>query len=104
MSAPKHDPLGEPPLRLTYRTMRTIDVISGQRGLSNSQLSERVGIVDQGQISKLLARLARRGLIENTGHGHGGPGAGNAWQLTAEGELFKRRIDASLSFDGARSD
>lgn len=104
MSAPQHDPPDETPLRLTYRTMRTIEVIGGQPGLSNSQLSERVGIVDQGQISKLLARLARRGLIENTGDGHGGPGAGNAWQLTAEGELFKRRIDASLSFDGAQGD
>jgi DNA-binding PadR family transcriptional regulator len=48
-------------------------------------------VADQGQISKLLARLERLGLIENTGEGQ--PiGEPNAWRLTSRGEEI---LDAS---------
>jgi hypothetical protein len=41
-------------------------------------------MTDQGQISKLLARLDRFGLIENTSEGHI-RGEANAWALTQTG-------------------
>lgn len=92
----KRDWVEDVSVRLTYRTMCTLAVIAAQRGLSNSEISARVGISDQGQISKLLARLARHGLIENTGAGRP-RGMSNAWRLTRDGEQLERRISMSLS-------
>jgi AcrR family transcriptional regulator len=79
-SNPLHD-LG---MRLTYRTMRVLMAIATEPGSSNRILAEAAGIADQGQVSKLLARLRRAGLVENTGASteHGGP---NAWTLTDRG-------------------
>jgi len=97
--APASDPLSTLNMRLTYRTARTLEVIAVMPAASNAELSAHVGITDQGQISKLLARLARLGLIENTGAGQP-HGAANAWHLTPRGtelELAIRRRS-----DGAR--
>jgi AcrR family transcriptional regulator len=95
--APLGTPLRGLKMRLTYRTARTLEVIAVMPGASNAELSAQVGITDQGQISKLLARLAGLGLIENTGAGQ--PfGAANAWQLTATGE----ELEAAISRTGAR--
>ncbi len=78
------DVLAGLPMRLTYRTARALESISGRSGISNRQVGELAGIADQGQISKLLARLERLGLIENTGEGHA-RGERNAWTLTPTG-------------------
>ena len=58
----------------------------GERGVgpSNLEVARAAGVKDQGQISKLLARLQAHGLLENTGGGY--PAAGNAWRLTSRGE------------------
>jgi hypothetical protein len=76
-------------MRLTYRTIRVLNAIATEPGLSNARVSERAGVTDQGQISKLLSRLAGLQLIENTGQGQRG-GAANAWQLTDRGEAIER--------------
>ncbi len=83
------DPLAGLNMRLTYRTVRVLVVIGGRPGASNREIAQRSGIADQGQISKLLARLARLGLAQNTGDGQekGGP---NAWYLTPRGERVER--------------
>jgi AcrR family transcriptional regulator len=78
-------------MRLTYRTARTLEVIAILPGASNAELSARVGISDQGQMSKLLARLARLGLIENRGAGQP-HGAANAWHLTDSGKELESAI------------
>ena len=83
------DPLAGLNMRLTYRTVRVLTVIAARPGTSNREIAERSGIVDQGQISKLLARLARLSLIENFGGGHE-RGAANAWRLTARGAQVER--------------
>jgi DNA-binding MarR family transcriptional regulator len=58
------------------------------RARGNRELGEHAGITDEGQISKLLARLEGHGLLQNTGgHTHGLP---NAWQLTPRGEEILR--------------
>lgn len=71
--------------RLTYRTARVLGAIADYPGASNREVAERAGIVDQGQISKLLARLEARGLIAKIGEGRT-RGAPNAWRLTEHGE------------------
>jgi AcrR family transcriptional regulator len=78
------DPLRELGTRLTYRTVRVLLAVAATPGGSNRQVADESGIADQGQISKLLARLHGLGLIENTGAGHV-RGAPNAWVLTDRG-------------------
>jgi AcrR family transcriptional regulator/DNA-binding MarR family transcriptional regulator len=87
------DPLRDIPMRLTYRTMRVLEVLAEHPGLSNRRVGERAGIPDQGQISKLLARLERIGLLNNTGQGHV-KGEANAWRLTARGKQVTQTIRA----------
>jgi AcrR family transcriptional regulator len=78
-------------MRLTYRTLRVLTVIAAQPGLSNRQIGERAGIRDQGQISKMLTRLARLEMTENTGKCQVS-GAANAWRLTAKGESIESKL------------
>jgi AcrR family transcriptional regulator len=75
-----------PVVRLTYRTARVLRAIGDYPGASNREVAERAGIVDQGQVSKLLSRLESRELIVKIG-GSRARGAPNAWQLTEQGEL-----------------
>jgi AcrR family transcriptional regulator/DNA-binding MarR family transcriptional regulator len=90
-SSADHDPLEGIPMRLTYRTARVLEAISEKPGVSNRAAGDLAGVSDQGQISKLLARLGRLGLIENTGKGHA-RGERNAWGLTPLG----RQVALSL--------
>ena len=78
------DPLRELRMRLTYRTVRVLLAVAATPGGSNRQVADESGIGDQGQISKLLARLHGLGLIENTG-APAMRGAPNAWILTDRG-------------------
>jgi AcrR family transcriptional regulator len=89
------DPLQGLPMRFTYRTMRVLVAVAelGGRGSypSNRMVGESAGIGDQGQASKLLARLHKLGLIENQG-GDPARGEPNAWALTATGKQIHNTI------------
>jgi len=85
------DPLKHAGLRLTYRTARVLVVLAEHPGASNRQVGDASDIADQGQISKLLSRLARAGLIENAGLGRG-LGAANEWRLTSNGRQLAEGI------------
>jgi AcrR family transcriptional regulator len=87
--AHSRDPMAGLTMRLTYRTVRVLVVIGEHPGASNREIAERSGVADQGQISKLLARLARLELVENTGDGQE-KGASNAWHLTPRGARVER--------------
>jgi TetR/AcrR family transcriptional regulator len=87
------DPLGGLTMRLTYRTARVLEGVGEHPGASNRQVSDYAGITDPGQVSKLLRRLERLGLLTNTGAGHL-KGEPNAWTLTAKGEQLARNIRA----------
>ncbi len=87
----RRDPLGEVRMRLTFRTAQVLECIAGEPGISNRLVSERAGVSDQGQISKLLARLERLGLAVNGGNGHA-RGEANAWTLTALGREVAQRV------------
>ncbi len=78
-------------MRLTYRTVQVLVATGVQPGSSNRRIGEAAGMSDPGQISKLLARLQRLGLIENTGAGHA-RGEPNAWRLTARGQTVNEAI------------
>jgi AcrR family transcriptional regulator len=70
--------------RPTHRTQMVLAAVAGHPGASNREVSDRARVSDQGQISKLLARLEGIGLLQNTGgHTQGVP---NAWELTPRGE------------------
>ena len=85
------DPLGEIPMRLTYRTARVLQAAAEYPGASNRRIGEQAGIPDQGQVSKLLARLKGLGLLANTGVGPV-KGEPNAWRLTELGERITQHL------------
>jgi AcrR family transcriptional regulator/DNA-binding MarR family transcriptional regulator len=91
------DPLRGIPMRLTYRTARVLEVVAEHPGVSNRLVAEHAGISDQGQVSKLLARLERLGLLQNTGEGHS-RGEANAWTLTVTGRRVAQRIGMSARY------
>jgi AcrR family transcriptional regulator len=93
---PPGDPLEGLQMRMTYRTARVLEGIAEHPGASNRMVSEYAGIQDQGQVSKLLARLHRLGLLSNTGHGHI-KGEPNAWVLTLKGEQVAQNISLHAS-------
>jgi hypothetical protein len=81
------NPLAGVPVRWTYRTARVLEAVAEHPGASNRVIGQAAETSDQGQISKLLARLEKLGLIENTsGNGHRPTGEPNAWCLTARGD------------------
>ncbi len=96
VSVREEDPLSEVPMRLTYRTARVLQTAAQHPGISNRRLGEGAGIADQGQVSKLLARLQLLGLLANTGEGQA-RGERNAWKLTRLGE----RVIEQLSLNTA---
>ncbi len=95
-SPPRSNPLRELDMRLTYRTVLVLVSIAEHPGASNRRIGEHAGVHDQGQISKLLGRLHKLGLIDNAGEGHtrGGP---NEWTLTAQGQDVQRAIGARIA-------
>jgi AcrR family transcriptional regulator len=86
-----HEALEGIEMRVTYRTLRVLATIADHPGASNRQIADNAGVTDQGQISKLLARLERLELIHNGGEGqpHGEP---NAWTLTPRGTQISHGI------------
>ena len=77
-------------MRITYRSLRVLAAIVASPGISNRKVAEAAGVRDAGQISKLLARLERRGLIRNIRSGRLA-GRSNAWTVTSRGQHFDIR-------------
>jgi AcrR family transcriptional regulator len=86
-----HDPLAGLNIRLTYRTVRVLMIVAEHPGASNREIADGSGIVDQGQISKLLTRLERLKVVKNEGDG-AEKGAPNAWHLTRRGAELERSV------------
>jgi DNA-binding MarR family transcriptional regulator len=88
-------------MRVTYRTLRVLGAIAERSGASNRVVGELADVHDQGQISKLLLRLERLGLVENTATGgHRPTGEPNAWRLTPRGVKVERALRADDGNDG----
>ncbi len=86
----ERDPLHGVSMRFTYRTACVLEAVAAEPGLSNRGVGNAAGIPDQGQVSKLLARLEGYGLMKKTAPFR--KGASNAWELTAEGEQVARVV------------
>jgi len=80
--------LGDRGARLNHRVVSVLKLIADEPGHSNNEIALHEGIQGKGHASRLLARLARFGLIENTRT----TGRENAWQLTASGRELERTI------------
>ena len=78
------NPLKDLDMRLTYRTVRVLAAVATSPGSSNRVVGDAAGIGDQGQVSKLLTRLERLGLVENTRAGSPKPTT-NSWALSKRG-------------------
>jgi hypothetical protein len=63
---------------------------------SNREIAAAIGMADDGQVSKLLARMADLGLVVNRTQAinHGGA---NAWQVTADGARAVSALKESLA-------
>jgi len=72
------------PIRVTHRTTLVLRAIAQAPYSNNREVAQAAGLADEGQTSKLLARLERRGVIENVGVG-AARGEPNAWLLTSSG-------------------
>ncbi len=89
---------GERPVRATYRTACVLRAIAAAPRSSNRAVAQAAGLTDEGQTSKLLGRLERRGVIENVGLGaaYGEP---NQWLLTAYGQSIVNAIGHGFALD-----
>lgn len=58
---------------------------------SNRDIGDRVGIAHRGQLSTLLEKLARMGLLVKT---QGQPGQANSWRASAEGRQVACRLQS----------
>jgi AcrR family transcriptional regulator len=94
--APVANPLRDLEMRLTYRTVRVLMSVADHPGSSNRAVGLAAGMQDQGQTSKLLTRLTRLGLIENTGAGRV-RGAPNEWMLTRKGIEVEQAVRVPIS-------
>jgi AcrR family transcriptional regulator len=90
--------LNDLPMRVTYRTMCVLSAIASKPGASNARIGQAAGITDQGQMSKLLHRLEKLGLILNGGAGQA-RGMSNAWTLTPTGVQVERAMSRSRNVE-----
>jgi AcrR family transcriptional regulator/DNA-binding MarR family transcriptional regulator len=83
--------------RLTARTQMALAAVAGRPGLNNREVSEVIGLADQGQVSRMMKRLQEQGLVEN----RPAPAKrlARAWRLTADGEAV---VDEHLPLRQAR--
>ncbi len=88
------DPFKDLSIRFTYRTARVLATIAANAGASNRFVANSSGVSDDGQMSRLLTRLERAGLIENGGEGRV-KGEANAWTLTQRGEAVQTALTGS---------
>ena len=89
------DVLSEAGGRLNHRVVSVLRAIGAEPGLSNQEVAERVGVASKAHTSKLLARLARFGLIENQVTDPALFEA-YAWRLTASG----RQLETTIHHEG----
>jgi DNA-binding MarR family transcriptional regulator len=73
-------------MRRTARTRAVLEAIEHHPGSSNVQIGHEVGVSDRGQLSKLLRRLEREGLLRGV-RDESARGRPLAWWLTETGRL-----------------
>lgn len=93
------DPFKDLPIRFTYRTALVLGSIAEHPGANNRQVAGHSDIADQGQVSRLLTRLHRAGLIANANERPSPTepmrGEPNAWTLTDRGQAVHAVLSGS---------
>jgi len=75
-----------------FRARSCVTFIAANPGASNKQIAAGIGMPHLGQVSELLARLERGGVL----HKHaGGAGRPNKWWFTPRGEQIAQALEAS---------
>jgi AcrR family transcriptional regulator len=87
---------GDLPIRATHRTTLVLRAIAQVPYSNNREIAHAAGLADEGQTSKLLARLERKGVIENVGIG-AARGEPNAWLLTPSGRRVLELLGESFA-------
>jgi DNA-binding MarR family transcriptional regulator len=85
---------------LNSRASLVLSVIGSEPGLSNRQLAARAGLKDEAYMSRLLARLERLGLTEDTSAGRF---RAKAWNLTPAGQKLEEAIKRAAAAPGPTS-
>jgi AcrR family transcriptional regulator/DNA-binding MarR family transcriptional regulator len=70
--------------RLTNRSQMALAAVAECPGSNNREVSEAIGLADQGQVSRIMKRLQEQGLVENTQADV--KRLARAWRLTGGGE------------------
>jgi AcrR family transcriptional regulator len=89
------------PMRITHRTTMVLRAIAQAPYSNNRSIAEAAGLTDEGQTSKLLARLERQGVIENVGVG-AARGEPNAWLLTQSGRQVVELLANGVAESGRK--
>jgi hypothetical protein len=84
--APASDPVDGPEMPLGHRSSKVLAAIAAQPGACNREIADAAEVADQGQISKVLARLRNLGLIHDPGQWR--VGEPHSWRLTARGQAY----------------
>jgi hypothetical protein len=83
-----------------YRARSCMTFIAANPGASNKQIAAGIDVPHLGQVSELLARLARGGLLRKHAGGAGRP---NQWWLTPHGEQIAQALEARKRHIDTRS-
>ena len=90
------DPFKDLAIRFTYRTALVLETIAAEGGQgshpSNREIAETSGIVDEGQMSRLLQRLRQAGLDQKPRRRLHTSGVVNAWTLTQRGQAVQAAL------------
>jgi DNA-binding MarR family transcriptional regulator len=78
-------------LALAPRRYDALMYLATHSNVSNREVAAAIGIGDQAQASRLLARMRELGLIDNRSRYN--DGAPNAWQLTADGRRLVHALE-----------
>jgi DNA-binding MarR family transcriptional regulator len=80
-------------LALAPRRYEALMFLATHSDASNREIAAAIGISDDGQTSRLLARMQDLGLIHNrTLYNNGAP---NAWRLTADGRRLVQALEGA---------
>jgi AcrR family transcriptional regulator len=91
---PEEDPIARLPVRATYRTLMVLTAIHDRPGASSRDIAAAAGISDEGQTSKLLARLERLELVQTSAQWR--VGERHRWRLTPRGREVERALSREL--------
>jgi predicted transcriptional regulator len=79
-------------MSLGHRSCRVLAAIAAQPGASNREVADAAEVRDEGQTSRLLARLHDLGLIHDPGQWR--VGEPHSWRLTTRGSRAVRESGA----------